>query len=223
MLKATGNVAVLIGATGLVGNSLLQLLLADKRFSKVVVLGRRSLMLEDAKLTEYVIDFDQPEKWVGLVHGDVAFSCLGTTIRTAGSKEAQYKVDYTYQLRFAQAAKQNGVPIYGLVSAAGANARSSNFYTRIKGELDNAVSALGFQQTIIVRPGFLKGLRREFRLGEVIAQPLLEVFKFIPGLRKFRPIDCWIVAKALISSAFKDDASRVKIYSLEEVFVAGSS
>jgi uncharacterized protein YbjT (DUF2867 family) len=223
LLKTTGNTAVLIGATGLVGHALLRLLLADKRFSKVVVLGRRSLMVEDSKLTEYVINFDQPEKWVNLVQGDVAFSTLGTTLRSAGSKEAQYKVDFTYQLRFAEAAKQNGIQVFVLVSAAGANAKSSNFYIRMKGELDQAVTALGFQQTYIIRPGFLKGLRREFRLGEVLAQPLLEVLRFVPCLRKFRPIDCWIVAKAMINSAFSAKAAPVETYTLEEVFTVGTS
>jgi uncharacterized protein YbjT (DUF2867 family) len=221
-LKPKDNIAVIIGATGLVGHALLRLLLSDKRFSKVVALGRRSMFIEDSKLTEFVVDFDQPEKWQDLVQGDVAFSALGTTIRTAGSQAAQYKVDYTYQFQFAKAAKKNGIPIFVLVSAAGANARSSNFYSKMKGQLDEAVSGIGFDKACIIRPGFLKGLRTEFRLGEVLAQPVLEVLRFVPGLKKFRPIDCWIVAKAMINAAFRNEEKAVETFTFEEVFTLGT-
>ncbi len=221
-MKPTGNTAVVIGATGLVGHSLLRLLLSDKRFSSVVALGRRSMMIEDSKLTEYVVDFDQPEKWHDLVQGDVAFSALGTTIRAAGSQSAQFKVDYTYQFQFAGAAKKNEIPVFVLVSAAGANSSSSNFYSKMKGQLDEAISGIGFSKTCIIRPGFLKGLRSEFRLGEVIAQPLLEVLKFVPGLKKYRPIDCWIVAKAMINAAFRQEKQPVEIFAFEEVFTLGA-
>jgi uncharacterized protein YbjT (DUF2867 family) len=222
VLKTSENSAVIIGATGLVGHALLRLLLSDHRFSKVVALGRRSLMIDDSKLTEYVVDFDQPEKWVDLVQGDVAFSALGTTLRVAGSKDAQMKVDFTYQLKFAEAAKKNGIPTFVLVSAAGANSGSSNFYSKMKGQLDDAVAQLGFSKTCIIRPGFLKGLRKEFRLGEVLAQPVLEVLKFVPGLKKFRPIDCWIVAKAMIQAANGHPDRPLEIFTLEEVFAIAS-
>ena len=110
--------AIVIGATGLVGHELVQQLLQDQRFVRVVVLGRRNSGFVHARLEEHLISFDQPEQWRHLVKGDVLFSALGTTLKTAGSKEAQYKVDHTYQLEVAKAAAANGVPVYVLVSSA---------------------------------------------------------------------------------------------------------
>ncbi|HEX7667887.1 MAG TPA: NAD-dependent epimerase/dehydratase family protein, partial [Polyangiaceae bacterium] len=120
----SGKIAVMIGATGLVGSQVLLQLLADDRFSKVVSIGRRKTGNESAKLEEKVVDFDNPVSWSTDVKGDVAFSALGTTLKQAGSKEVQKKIDYTYQLDFAKAAKANGVPTFSLCSAASADAKS---------------------------------------------------------------------------------------------------
>ncbi|WP_237151190.1 NAD(P)H-binding protein [Pontibacter actiniarum] len=119
--------AIIIGATGLVGKQLVHLLLADQRFNKIIVFGRHSLGIDNAKLEEHLIDFDAPENWRHLVKGDVLFSTLGTTLKQAGGQNQQYKVDYLYQFRFAQAAAQNGVPVYVLVSAPGASPHSVLF------------------------------------------------------------------------------------------------
>src|SRR5688572_25909562 len=131
------HTAIIIGATGLVGNHLLQQLIRDERYNKIIIFGRRSVNLSDAKIEEHIIEFDNVESWRHLVKGDVLFSSLGTTIRQAGSTNAQYKIDFTYQYEFAKAAASNNVPSYVLVSSAGADAKSIVFYTRMKGELEN--------------------------------------------------------------------------------------
>ncbi|MBS2028533.1 MAG: NAD(P)H-binding protein [Deltaproteobacteria bacterium] len=216
----TGKTAVMIGATGLVGSQVLEQLLGDERFSQVRSFGRRKTGRTHPKLDERVVDFENPAAWQADVKGDVAFSCLGTTIKQAGSKEVQRKIDYSYQLHFAEAAKANGVRVYSLCSAASANARSPAFYSRIKGELDRDVGALGFERTRIFRPSLLLGDRgdRE-RLGEKLATPVLRGLNAIGLFRKSRAIEASTVARAMIRATF-DEAPGTKIYTLDEVFTA---
>ena len=118
------KIANVIGATGLVGEQLVLQLLEHPEFEKVVVFGRRKSGLNHSKLVEELIDFDRPESWAALVKGDILFSTLGTTIKTAKTKENQYRVDFTYQYEFAKTASQNGIPVYVLVSSLGADSKS---------------------------------------------------------------------------------------------------
>jgi uncharacterized protein YbjT (DUF2867 family) len=154
------KIAVVIGATGLVGGELVKLLLADEHIAQVIVFVRRAGGISAPKLVEHLIDFDHPEAWSFLVKGDVLFSCMGTTISKAGSKAAQYKIDYTYQYQFARIAAANAIPTYVLVSAASANPKSSMFYSRIKGELERDVSQLNFSDVYLLQPGLLVGERK---------------------------------------------------------------
>ena len=203
--------ALVIGATGLVGRCLVDKLIADERFEKVLAFVRRSTGKQNRKLEEHPIDFDRPEPWQDRVKGDVLFSALGTTLRKAGSKEAQYKIDYTYQYNTARAAAENGVPQYVLVSSAGASPRSRIFYSRMKGELEEAVKHLPFQHISIIQPGMLAGKREEFRLGERIALPLLNVLHRVPGLGAYKPIDACLVAQAMINVCFKNE-KRIRLF-----------
>jgi uncharacterized protein YbjT (DUF2867 family) len=210
--------ALVIGATGLVGKQLVQQLLADDRFSRVVVFVRRTTGVQHPKVQEHLIDFDAVDSWKDLVRGDVLFSTLGTTIKKAGSQEAQYKIDYTYQYNFAKVAADNGVPAYVLVSSSGAKTTSRIFYSRMKGELEEAVKKLPFQYIRIIQPGLLAGEREEFRLGETIAYGISSVFKFIPGLDAYRPYHDTVVAKALINAALTE-GEKIKIYTLRDIFL----
>jgi uncharacterized protein YbjT (DUF2867 family) len=217
-----GTRAVVVGASGLVGSELLRLLLGDPRFDAVAALVRRAgAVPRHAKLAEHVVDFDAPDAWAPLVRGDVLFSALGTTIRAAGSQAAQYRVDHGYQLAAARAARANGVPTYVLVSSAGASPRSRIFYSRMKGELERDVAALGFVRTRILRPGMLDGDRREHRTGERLA---LRILRPLSGVlpASARPIHAAIVARAAIAAAL-DPAPGVVRYEAAHLFRLGAA
>ncbi len=197
-----GLTALVLGATGLVGSELLRQLVADERCARVIALGRRRTGVEHGKLEDRVIDFDDPGSWRDALHGDVLFSALGTTIKQAGSQAAQHKVDYTYQLRVAEAAAQGGVKTYVLVSATGASPQSLLFYSRMKGELERDVSALGFQRVCILRPGLLRGARPERRLAEQVGAAVLGLLPAWSSLARVRPIDASEVARAAVTITF---------------------
>ena len=209
--------AIVIGATGLVGHELVQQLLQDQRFVRVVVLGRRNSGFVHARLEEHLISFDQPEQWRHLVKGDVLFSALGTTLKAAGSKEAQYKVDHTYQLEVAKAAAANGVPVYVLVSSAMAHPDARLFYTRMKGELERDVANLPFQFLHILQPGILTGPRKENRPGEKAGIALIRFLNKLGWLKQQRPVPASTVARALINVCFKKE-KRISRYTLLQVF-----
>ena len=192
--------ALVLGATGAIGKDLVDLLLKDNSVERVDIFVRREVRIASEKLAVHVVDFDHPELWAGLLTGDVLFSCLGTTIRAAGSQEAQWKVDYTYQYNAARAARENGVPTYVLVSSVGANAKSGVFYTRMKGTLDDAVLALGFPSCHILRPTSLirKG---SDRFGEKAGVAVLKALNAIGLLRSLAPMPTEAVAAAMIRLA----------------------
>lgn len=206
-----------IGATGMVGSALVKLLLADNSFSNIIVFSRRSLPMQHEKLRVHIIDFNKPDTWQHLVQGDVLFSALGTTLKQAGSKEAQYKIDYAYQLDFAKAASLNRVATYVLVSSASANPDSKIFYTRMKGELERDVKTLPFKNITIIQPSLLVGKRNEKRIGEKIGYHILHFFNAIGTFKKYRPIGAETVAKAMINASMKS-ISGIHIYSLDEIF-----
>jgi uncharacterized protein YbjT (DUF2867 family) len=164
-----------------------------------------------------LINFDDLENYKTEIVGDVLFSTMGTTIKKAGSQDVQYKIDYTYQYNTAKIASDNGVNKLVLLSSAGANSSSKVFYSRIKGELDDAVQKLNFESISIIRPSMLAGNRKEFRLGEKIFTPIMYAFSWIPGIRKFRPIKDVIVSNAMINSV-EQNTKKVQIVELEDVF-----
>lgn len=195
-----GLVANVIGASGLVGNELVMQLLNFYEFDLVRIFVRKPSGIIHSKLEEKIIDFEEPQSWVNLVKGDVLFSTLGTTIKTAKTKDKQYRVDFTYQYEFAKVAAHNNVYTLILVSSMGANAKSSVFYSRIKGELEDAVSLLNFKRLIIFRPSILDGKRRERRSGEKIGLVFTRfITQFI--LKRYRPTPVDVLAEKMIRSA----------------------
>jgi len=190
--------ALLLGATGLVGGHLLDQLLDDPRYDTVVALVRRPLDRQHPKLRQEILDFDHPDP--KKVQGDDLFCALGTTIRKAGSKEAQYRIDCTYPYEIGRIARANGVRQYLLVSSVGADAGSSNFYLRTKGDLEEKIQALEFDTFVSARPSFLLGKRDEFRLGERIGIVLARVFAFLIP-KRYRGVQAYRVATALIERA----------------------
>lgn len=192
--------ALVVGATGAVGRDLTEQLLSDDRFDRVEILVRRQVNIQSAKLRVHVVDFDNPASWSDLLKGDVLFSCMGTTIKAAGSQDAQWKVDYTYQLNAAKAARANGVPTYVLVSSIGANSNSKLFYPGMKGTLEDAILKLGFEGCFILRPPSLirKG---SDRFGEKASVSILKVLNRIGIMRNLAPVPTENVAAAMISLA----------------------
>ena len=209
--------ALVIGATGLVGSALTDLLLADDRFERVKIFVRRSTGKTHPKLEEHRVNFDEIEKWAYLLSGTVLFSAMGTTLKTAGSKDAQYKIDFTYQHDVAKAAAANGVRHYVLISSAGAAPQSRLFYSRMKGELEVAVQTFSFAHIHILQPGILQGHRTEPRLGERIGIGLASLLRYVPGLRQYRPVPATTVAQAMIRASFREE-KKVETWTLENVF-----
>ena len=209
--------AIVLGGTGLVGTQLTQLLLNDSRFGKVVFISRRPLKLSHPKLQILLVDFDDLEEYKLEFQGDVLFSCLGTTIKKAKTKENQYKVDFTYQYDIAKFCAENEVPNYVLVSSIGANAKSNSFYPKIKGELELAVQKLNFKTCAILRPSFLEGDRAEFRLGEKIGLIIIKLISIFPFLKKYHGIKASIVAKGMIVCDQQNIAGILESHEIKKV------
>lgn len=192
--------ALIIGATGATGKDLVQQLLADPDYSEVAVFVRKPLDFNHPKLSAHVIDFDKPDEWKHLIKGDVAFSCLGTTLKAAGSKDAQWKVDFDYQYYFAKAASDNKVEDYILVSAYGANAKSKLFYSRMKGELEERVKTLHFGKITIFQPGMLDRKDSD-RTGEVLGGKIIKFANKLGILESQKPLPTATLSKAMINAA----------------------
>jgi uncharacterized protein YbjT (DUF2867 family) len=176
-------IATLIGSTGLTGSFLIRQLLADAAITTVISVSRKSLSLSNAKLTEILVsDLAELPSNASTIRGDIYFSCLGTTIKTAGSKENFEKVDHAAIVAFATIAKAHDAKSFTLVSAMGANASSMFFYNQIKGRTEHDVKALGLRSLIIFKPALLVGPRHEFRLAESIAtKTLVPIARFLPA------------------------------------------
>ncbi|MBA4849887.1 oxidoreductase [Emticicia sp. BO119] len=192
--------ALIVGASGLIGLQLTQKILNYATYSVVKVLVRKPLDFQHPKLEQIIIDFNNFDK--SLVVADDIFCCLGTTMKQAGSKEAFYKVDFTYPLEIAKAALQNRAKQYLIVTAMGADEKSVFYYNRVKGEIEKALSDLHFPALIIFRPSLLLGERTESRSGEGFATILMKTFDFlIPD--KYKPIKGETVANAMLDLAQK--------------------
>ena len=191
--------AIVVGATGLVGSNLLDVLLAEPYYGQVHVLVRRALARKDAKLREHLVDFARLATFDWPAADDV-YCCLGTTIRIAGSQEAFRAVDYVFPLAVARGALNRGAAQFLFVSAMGADAHSTVFYSRVKGELEAAVAALAYSAAIAFRPSLLAGDRAEFRFGERIALTVLQPARWLVP-RKYRPVAGLAVARAMVAFA----------------------
>lgn len=209
-MSSPAHTAWLAGATGLVGAHVLDQLLASPEFARVVTFTRRPLQRDDAKHVNRVVDFSSLPSDAGPV--DVAFCCLGTTMKQAGSQQAFRQVDHDHVLSFARAAHAAGARRFLLVSALGADKDSTVFYNRVKGEAEEALRRVGFAQLTILRPSLLLGDRAELRLGERLFAPFS---KLLP--RAVRGIEASTVARAMValSSRAGDDA---RVVSSGELF-----
>ena len=205
--KANPNrTALIVGATGLVGSELLDLLLRSDTYKQVTVLGRKPLKHNHPKLVQHVINFDELDPYEEACAVDDVYCCLGTTIKQAGSQEAFKKVDYEYPLAIAKLAKKKGAKQFALISAIGADPHSRIFYSRVKGEIEESLKELEFPALHIYRPSLLLGKRQDFRLGErigVITFPVLSLI--LPAaFNKYKPIQAKDVAYAMYQKTLQD-------------------
>ena len=194
---------MIAGATGLVGGHVLQRLLADPEWTRVVTLGRRAALVQHAKLDQRIVNLGALEGIADLPLPHDVFCCLGTTIKQAGSQDAFRKVDYDYVVSLARTGVRQGARQFLLVSAIGADPYSRMFYSRVKGEAEAAVRQLPYRAIQIFRPSLLLGERTEFRLGERIATLLTPLVNplLISRWRRYRPIAAAAVARAMVRVA----------------------
>lgn len=199
--QETSRVAAIAGGTGLVGSACLEQLCVSGLYRKVVALARRHIDRPSTTLEVRRVDFDRlDEIEPGAV--DVAFCALGTTIAAAGSQDAFRRVDHDFTLAFARFALRGGARRFVLVSSVGADAASSNFYLRVKGEVEGALRGMPFEAIAILRPGLLLGDRVESRPAETIARAVAPVLNLVlvGPLAKYRSVQADHVAAAMIAA-----------------------
>lgn len=218
LVKIMNKVAIVIGATGLVGQSLVKQLAEANHVEKIITLTRRPVEYESDKVINHVVDFEHLENDSSLFKADFLFSCLGTTRKQAGSIEAQRVVDLDYQVKAAELAASHGVEHYLVISSSGADENSRNPYLKMKGELEQKVTSLPFKRISIFRPSLLLGPRPEFRLAEKFGSLVLPVLGLIPWLRRYRPITGEQVAAKMLQVSQHDGQAR-EWFQLDEIFI----
>lgn len=210
--------AIVVGATGLTGTSLVEQLCENDEYVSVTVIARRAPAFTHPKLEVKIRNLDTlEEKDIELAHE--LYCCLGTTIKKAGSREQFEKVDFEYPLTIASLAKKRGIPHMLVITAMGANEKSPFYYNRVKGKLEHDLMELGLQRLSIIRPSLLVGEREEFRLGEKAGEKVLNLAKplLVGPLKRSRAIEASQVAKAMIVIALYGDKQPVTIYPSQEL------
>jgi len=188
--------AILLGATGLTGGKLLDLLLKDPDYETLKLFSRSSVNISDPKIQEHLINMFELEKYVELFTADVVFCCIGTTKSKTPDKDTYKKIDYGIPIAAAKLASQNSVARYLVISSLGADAQSSTLYSKIKGEMQRDVLAQKIKEIYIFQPSLIGGKREEKRLGERIAKFFFGNFSFLIP-KKYEMIHPETIAKAM--------------------------
>lgn len=215
-MKST-NKAAIIGATGLIGNEILQILEQSNSFSEIILITRRNLSFSNPKITVCCIDFSNFSEFENALKDcNTVFCAVGTTQKKVKGNKTEYrKVDFDIPVTAARICEQNGISHFSLVSSVGANSKSSNFYLKLKGEVEDAVSKFSIPSVAIYRPSMLLGNRKEFRFGELISKIVTIPAKFlIPS--KYKPIQAIQVAKAMIRNA-QNSTPGISVYHYKEI------
>ncbi len=213
----TDMTATVIGATGLIGNQVVQLLRKDGYYNKIRVIARRSLSFNDPEIEIRIIDFAVKNAFKSAIAGsDAVFCAVGTTNKKVkGDKTAYRKVDYDIPVNAAQYCLETGCRKFLLVSSVGANSKSNNFYLKLKGEVEDAVSKMDIGSVSVFRPSMLLGEREEFRAGELLGKALIVPLSFLfPG--NYRPIHGRVVAQAMLEAS-KKHVPGFRIYHYKEI------
>jgi uncharacterized protein YbjT (DUF2867 family) len=190
--------ALVVGATGLVGNLLTNKLLEDKNYSTIKVLVRKPIAINHPKLEQIIADFDNLD--AAKIVADDIFCCLGTTMAKAGSKQAFYKVDFTYPYEVAKIALKNGAKQYAIVTAMGADQKSLFYYNRVKGDIETALTELKYPNLMIFRPSMILGERQEHRGGESFGKVVMGLFDFMTP-KKYKGIEADKIANCMIQKS----------------------
>jgi uncharacterized protein YbjT (DUF2867 family) len=213
-LMASSKTALIIGATGLVGHYCLQYLLQSNNYEKVIALTRRPVEFDKQyinKLDNLITDFENLEALADRLKADDVFCAMGTTIGKAGSQAAFKKIDYEIPLQVAKLAHKQGAKKFILVSSIGADSKSMAFYTRVKGEIEEAILQIGYESIVILRPSILLGKRSEMRIGESVGQLFAQGFSFLFAgpLAMYKGIPGQTVAKAMVNLALKPTGKKL--------------
>ena len=171
--------AIIVGASGLIGNELLEAILQSLDYQEVMLLVRKEMPLSNPKLVQLIVDFDNLDNWSAAITGHALFCCLGTTLKKTPDLTEYRKIDHDYPVRLAQIAFKNGVKQYHLVSAIGADVKAKSFYTRLKGETENDIEKVPLKTIHIYRPSLLTGDRKEKRTLERIATVAMKFINYL--------------------------------------------
>jgi uncharacterized protein YbjT (DUF2867 family) len=199
--------AIIFGASGLTGGHLIAQLLASDHYAEVVSFGRKTLDLKHPKLSQHLVETHTIDQQKALLVGDVVFCCLGTTIRKAGSKARFRQIDFDYPAKLMQLAEENGIPTFVVISSLGADATSSNFYLRTKGEMEQALLQSSLPNKVIVRPSIIFGNRKESRPAEQIGKLMMHLlgWMLVGPARKYRGIHAQTIAHSMMILALENN------------------
>ena len=200
--------AIILGATGLTGSHLLQLLLKDTDYDHIKVFTRKKLTISHPKIEEHVIDFLKLSDYVEEFTADVVFCCIGTTKAKTPDKALYRAIDYGIPVEAAKLCKQNSIKHYIVISALGANAKSKVLYSRLKGEMERDVLAQHIEQTHFLQPSLIVGNRKEKRMGEDLSKHFMKLFGFLIPAR-YKMIHGKTIAQAMVQLARKASKEQV--------------
>lgn len=208
------KIALVVGATGLVGKQLVLELIANPKYKKVIVFSRRELSISHPKIESKLINFDQLASLQFTTTINECYCALGTTQKKSG-KEGTLKVDFEYVLNLAKFCLLNSIPKFIVVSSQGANAQSNFFYMRTKGQMEAAIKKVGIETVYIIRPSLITGNREESRPGEEIAYYAYRLFQPIMQgkLKKYRAVSGVQIAKCMIDLAQNNEKGNFTIES----------
>ncbi len=215
--------AILLGATGLTGNLLLQLLLKDNRYGKIKLFSRSSSRIVNPKIEEHIGDVVRLDAFKNDFEADEVFCCIGTTKAKTRDKELYKKIDFGIPTKAAKLCKENGINTLVIISALGANSKSNIFYNRTKGEMEDAVLQLQIPKTHILQPSLIGGKREEKRIGEWVFKQLMKVANLVMAgpLKKYKSIHPKEIAKTMVWLA-NNEFKEVRIPSDEIKSISGN-
>lgn len=209
---------IIVGASGLIGNNLLSELIKSKDFSEITALVRKPLGINNPKVKELTINFDELGNYASKIKADIIFCCIGTTKKKTPDSKSYRRIDLEYPLTIAKIGLENGAKQFHIVSSIGANSKSKNSYLKLKGELEDGLKSLKIRSLHIYQPSFLEGKRLEMRPLEIIMLPIIKLINplFIGGLKNYRSIKALDIAKAMINQS-KKELSGVFTYPSEQI------